>query len=52
MVVETAFAELQGSRNIVHRRGIVSALLKQPRRRAQNFLPGINQSLASHRVPW
>ena len=30
----------------------VAALLKQAGGGAQNFLPGVNQSLAGHRVPW
>ena len=52
VVIETALTELERRRDIVHRRGIVTALLEQPRCGAQNFLPGINQSLASHRVSW
>ncbi len=52
VMVEAALAELERRRDVVHRSGVVAALLKQAGGRAQNFLPGIDQSLASHRVSW
>jgi hypothetical protein len=51
-MIETTLAEFQRRRHIVHRSGVVPALLKQAGCCAQDFLPGINQSVASHRVPW
>jgi Putative adhesin len=35
--------------HIIHGSRVVAALLKKPRRRAQNVLPGIERRLASHR---
>ena len=52
VVVEPAFAELERGGDVVHRGCVISALLKQPGGGAQNFLPGIDHSLASHRVTW
>jgi len=52
VVVEAAFAQLEGGGDIVHGRGIVSALLEQAGGGAQNFLPGIDYGFACHRVPW
>jgi hypothetical protein len=52
VVVESAFAEFERGGNVVHRGRVVSALLKKASGGAQNFLTGINQSVACHRVTW
>ena len=45
VMVEAALAELERGGDVVHGSGVVSALLKQARGGAQDFLPGINRSL-------
>src|SRR5271166_6488671 len=52
MMVKSALAELECGRDVVHRCGVISALLEEAGSGSQDFLPGINQSLASHRVSW
>ena len=52
VVIEAALAELERGGDVVHGSRVVAALLKQAGGRTQNFLPGIDHRLASHRVPW
>src|SRR5579871_4111295 len=52
VMIETALAELECGGDIVHRGRIVSALLEEAGGGSQDFLPGINQGLARHRVSW
>src|ERR1043166_7815472 len=52
MMVEAALAELESRGDVVHRGGIVAALLEQAGGGAQNLLPGIYQGFARHRVSW
>ena len=52
VVIEPAFAEFERGGDVVHGGRVISALLKQPGGGAQNFLPGIDHSLACHRVSW
>jgi hypothetical protein len=52
VVVEAALAQLERRGHIVHRRRIVSALLKEARGCTQDLLPGIDYGFASHRVSW
>ena len=48
MVVEAALAELQRRGHVIHRGGIVAALLEQARGRAQDVLARVERSFASH----
>ena len=52
VVVESALTELERRRDVVHRRGVIAALLKQTRGRTQDFLPGLDHRLAGHRLTW
>ena len=52
VVVEASLAQLECGGDIVHRRGVVPALLKQPCGGAQNFLPGVDDGVAGHRLTW
>src|SRR5579884_2881384 len=48
MMVEPAFAQPQGRSDVVHRRAVITLLLKQARRGAQNFLARISRSFTGH----
>jgi len=52
VVVEASLAKFEGGGNIVHRSRIVPSLLEQAGSGAQDFLPGIDDSFAGHRVSW
>src|SRR5579864_4492308 len=49
MMVQAALAELESRGDVVHRGGVVAALLEQAGGGAQNLLPGIYRSFARHR---
>jgi len=52
VVIETAFAELESSGDVVHGGGVIAALLEEASGGAEDFLAGIDESLAGHRVSW